>query len=189
MAPLASGGAGVVFGAFAPGKAALQDLLTVGIDPAARPRTPQDLVGVAAAPRGSVPAFGALHPGGRLELLDAGLGGAGEAQGVGAGFALADLDGDGRSELVASLTGPGSPDRVRVIRLEATSTPTAGLVFESAPIDGAILAAAAADLTGDGRDDVVLAAVQGCAASGCVSGPGPAATVLWLLSLDPREAR
>jgi hypothetical protein len=191
MAPLAAGEAGVLFGAFAPGKAALQDLLTVGVDPTARPRSSLDLVTAAAAPHGGAPAFAVLHPGGRLELLDASLDPAGEVPGVGAGFALADLDGDGWCELVASATGAGGPDRIRVTRLEPTATtdpsPTqaslAGVVFESAPIDGAIIAAAAADLTGDGRDDAVLAAVQ----------PGddgrPGATVLWLLTLDPREAR
>jgi hypothetical protein len=185
LAPLAAGGAGVLFGAFAPGKAALQDLLTVGVDPATRPRSALDLVAVAAAPHGSTPAFGVLHPGGRLELLGGALAPAGEVADVGTGFALADLDGDGRSELVASRTGPGSPDGVRVLRLDAgprpASTQTATAMWESPPIPGAVLSAAAWDLTGDGLDDVVLAAVQ----------PGPdgvAGTELWLVTLDPREA-
>jgi hypothetical protein len=43
-------------------------------------------------------------------------------------------------------------------------------------VPGALLAAAAGDLTGDGLDDVVLAAVQ----------PG-GETRLWLLTADPRE--
>lgn len=184
LAPLAAGPAGVLFGAFAPGKAALQDLLTLGVDPAAHPRTPLDLVGAAAAPRGSTPAFAVLHPGGRLELLDAALGPAGEVPGVGAGFALADLDGDGRSELLASATGRGQPDRVRVLALEPVGGGTAARAREldAMIIDGAVTSAAAADLTGDGLDDVVLAAVQPGAG-------GAAATVLWLVTLDPREAR
>jgi hypothetical protein len=168
----------VLFGGFAPGKAALQDLVTLGVDPAARPRSVGDLVGAAAAPRGGAPAMALLHPGGRLELLDAALSPAGEVTGVGAGFALADLDGDGRSEVVASATGAGEPDRVRVVRLD----PGATTAWESPAIPGAILAAAAWDLTGDGLDDAVLAAVQPGVG-------GPSGTVLWLLTLDPREGR
>ncbi len=173
MAPLAAGGAGVLFGAFAPGRAALQDLLSVGVDPAARPRGPGDLTAAAAAPGASAPAFAALHPGGRLELLDAWLGPAGEVTGVGAGFALADLDGDGRSEVVASATGPGGPDLLRVLRPGAP----AAEAWASPAIEGSVLAAAAWDLTGDGLDDAVVAAVR----------PG-AGTDLWLLTADPREA-
>lgn len=203
MAPLAAGGAGVLFGAFAPGKAALQDLLSLGVDPAARPRAEGDLVAAAAAPRGSTPAFAVLHPGGRLELLDGALGPAGQVTGVGAGFALCDLDGDGGSEVVASASGPsapGEPDRIRILRPGAQPPLAPGeragerwapaeLVprWTSPPLEGAVLAAAAFDLTGDGLDDAILAAQDPCPAG---AAPGPACgTTLWLLTLDPREAR
>jgi hypothetical protein len=186
MAPLASGEAGTLFGAFAPGKAALADLLALGVDPAARPRSPGDLAAVAAAPRGGPVAFAALRPDGRLELLGPGLAPAGLVDGVGAGFALADLDGDGEAEVVASLAAPAGPDRLRVLRLAAPAAGgregrAASTAWESEPIDGALLAGAAADLTGDGVDDALLAAA--------VTGAGGApATDLWLLTADPREA-
>jgi len=84
----------------------------------------------------------------------------------------ADLNGDGEPELVASSAEPGAEDRVRVSRL----APAPETVFQSQPVPGAILAAAAGDLSGDGVDDVVLAALQ----------PG-GGTQLWLLTADPRE--
>jgi hypothetical protein len=185
LAPLASGEAGVLFGSFAAGRAALQDLLALGVDPDTRPRSPRDLAAVAAAPHGGPVAFGALHPDGRLELLDGRLGPAGQLEGVGAGFALADLDGDGTAELVASLATPAAPDRLRVLRLAPTGRPAEGAeragppAFESPPVAGLILCGAAADLTGDGHDDALLAADA--------SGPDGPATELWLLTADVRE--
>lgn len=134
-------------------------------------------------------AFGALHPDGRLELLDESLGRAGHVEGVGAGFALADLDGDGTAELVASLASPTAPDRLRVVRLAPVGLPAAGAegagpaappAYESPPISGPILCGAAADLTGDGLDDALLAADA--------VGPDGPATELWLLTADVRES-
>ncbi|MBK9518033.1 MAG: VCBS repeat-containing protein [Anaeromyxobacter sp.] len=182
LAPLAAGQAGLLFGAFAPGKGALSDLLATWADPAALPRTPRDLVAVAAAPGPSPVAFAALGPDAQLQLLDADLAALGAVPGVGAGFALADLDGDGAAELVASRATAGPGDALRVLRLEAH--PPAGLpapAFESAEVEGAFTAGTAADLTGDGLDDALLAAE--------VRGPdGAPATDLWLLSLDARES-
>jgi len=186
MAPLAAGDAGVLFGAFADGRGALQDLLAVGPAPAAPPRSARLLAGVAAAPRGRSPAFAALRPGGELELLGPSLAPLGQVQGVGAGFALADLDGDGAAELVASQPTAGEPDRLRVIRLGGAGRSSAQAdeppAFRSGPVEGQLLCGAAADLTGDGLDDVLLAAVLGA--------PGEAqATELWLLTVDGRATR
>jgi hypothetical protein len=61
------------------------------------------------------------------------------------------------------------------------------VAWESPPIPGAVVAAAAADLTGDGLDDVVLVAVKRCGGRPCAG--DAAETTLWLLTLDPREAR
>lgn len=78
-----------------------------------------------------------------------------EAAPVGAGVALADVDGDGVLERVGSeATAPGAEDRLVV----ATAR---GAVRELRPVPGAIRALAAGDATGDGRDDVVVAASAG----------------------------
>jgi hypothetical protein len=199
MVPLASGEAGLLFGAFAEDKGALQDLLSNGADPSARPRSALDLTAVTAAPHGGRVAFAALLPAGLLQLLGPDLAPVGAVAGVGAGFALADLDGDGAAELVASQATAGGADRLRVVR-PALATPPAGarvpddaaaaagrapgpvIAFQSGPIEGQFTAAAAADLTGDGLDDAILAAE--------VAGQdGTQATELWLLTLDPLEAR
>lgn len=185
MAPLATSEVGTLFGGFAAGRAALQDALALGVDPHLPLRSPGDLAAVAAAPRGGRVAFAAAHPDGRLELLDARLAPAGIVDGAGAGFALADLDGDGAAELVASLATPAAPDRIRVLPLAAIGESAAAgqpraPAFESPPVAGLLLCGAAADLTGDGLDDALLAAD--------VSGPEGAATELWLLTADVREA-
>lgn len=172
-APLAAGGAGSLFGWFAPGLPAFQDRVSTSADAAAPPRSARRLLGAAAAPRPGRAAFALLRDDDRAEIADASLAPACPAvEGVGAGLALADLGGEGEAELVASSAEPGESDRVRVLRL----FPAAETVYQSQPVPGAILAAAAGDLTGDGLDDAVLAAVQ-------PSGE----TRLWLLTADPRE--
>ncbi len=173
-APIAAGGAGPLFGAFVPGRGVLADLLSPFVDPTAHPRSPRELIGVAAAPRPGRVAYAVLGSDFTLQLfgptLDRVLP---DVPGVGAGFALADLDGDGEPELVASSAVPGPRDRVRVLRHGAR----VAVVFESADVEGALLSGAAADVTGDGLDDAVLAAAL----------PG-GGTQLWLLSTDARGA-
>jgi hypothetical protein len=188
-APLCAGEAGRLFGAFVPGTSVLEDLISPLVDPAARPRSARTLYGVAAAPRRGPIAFAVLGTDLRLELLGPELE-AVEATATstatakqapapltGAGFALADLDGDGTAELAASSPDPHAPERIRILAPLAA----APLLLESEPIDGAILAGAGFDLTGDGTDDAVLASVRG---------EGSAAfTVLLLVTADPAEAQ
>ena len=101
-------------------------------------------------------AFAVLDADLRLELLGSDLSPAAPpVAGVGVGFALADLDGDGAAELVASAPSASGEDRVRV--LTPPGRAAAGLRVR--PLAGAILAAAGGDLTGDGVDDAVLALI------------------------------
>ncbi len=181
-APLCAGEAGRLFGDFSPGTGVLRDVLSPLVDTAPTPRSERTLYGVAAAPRGGPITFAALGTDLSLELLAADLrpvaAGAFPAGApvTGSGFALADLDGDGTAELVASSPDPSAPERVRVLAPLAK----APLLLESAPVSGAILAGAAGDLTGDGVDDAVLAAVV-------TGAEGEAATDLLLVTADPRE--
>jgi len=178
-APLCAGEAGRLFGAFVPGSGVLADVLAPFADPGAVPRSGRTLYGVQAAPRAGPIAFAALGTDLRLELLGRDLRPAAPGRAslaTGSGFALADLDGDGTAEVVASSPDPSALERVRVLAPLAE----APLLLESAPIAGAILAGAGGDLTGDGVDDAVLAAVS--------TGPsGEAVTDLLLVTADPRE--
>lgn len=168
-APLASGEGGAVYGAFAGGRIA--DLLRPSPDAEARPRSGAERLAVGAAPRAGRVAFGVLGGDFVLRLLDASLAPIGpDLPQVGAGFALADLDGDGEPEVVASSCAPGAADEVRVVR----PGPPEQLVYESRAVEGAVLAGAAWDLTGDGLDDAVLAAAL-----------PDGTTRLWLLTADP----
>ncbi len=193
-APLCAGGAGRLLGAFVPGTAVFADLLTPLVDREARPRSARALYGAAAAPRGGRIAFAVLGTDLRLELLGADLAPVQQrrALATGSAFALADLDGDGIAELVASSPEPGPPDRLRIFAPLSDSP----LVFESALPERATLAAAAAgDLTGDGVDDAVLAMVVApgdappVMAAGGEPQPYPTAhTTLLLVTRDPRVA-
>jgi hypothetical protein len=181
-APLCAGGAGRLFGSFEPGTGVFRDSLGTLVDPAAGPRSERTLYGAACSPRDGPIAFAVLDTALALELDGPDLEPIGPpappgAPVTGSGFALADLDGDGTAELVASSPDPAAPERIRVL------APLAGkpLLLESPPIAGAILAGAAGDLTGDGLDDAVLAAV-------IARDDGAPVTDLLLVSADPREA-
>lgn len=177
-APLCAGEAGRLFGAFAPGTGVFRDALSPFVEPGAAPRSERMLYGVAAAPRGGRIAFAALGTDLRLELLGPDLRPVPSAAplATGSGFALADLDGDGTAELVASAADPSAPERIRVLAPLAR----APLLLESAPFQGAILAGAGGDVTGDGLDDAVLAVVSAGAG-------GEAVTELIVVTGDPRE--
>jgi hypothetical protein len=177
-APLCAGEAGRLFGAFVPGTGVLRDVLSPFAEPGVAARSERTLYGVAAAPRGGRIAFAALGTDLRLELLGPDLRPVASAAplATGSGFALADLDGDGTAELVASSADPSAPERIRVLAPLAR----APLLLESAPVQGAILAGAGGDVTGDGLDDAVLAAVS--------AGPGgEPVTDLLVVTSDPRE--
>jgi hypothetical protein len=176
--PLCAGDDGPLFGRFIPGTSALADLLVAGVDPAAAPASTRRLVGTAAVPRGGPIAFAVLDARHRLELLDRALApAAAPLEGVGAGFALADLDGDGTAEVIASAPVASGPDRVRILSVRAGMSP----VWSSQPLAGLVLAGAASDLTGDGVDDALLAAVE-------PAEDGASRTTLLLLTADSREA-
>lgn len=176
--PLCAGDAGPLFGTFEPGTGALRDPRGAG---GGAPRSGRRLQAVACAPRGGPIAFAALGADLRLALLGPQLrpvalpARAAAALATGAGLALADLDDDGTAELVASSADPAAPERIRIV----APLSEAPLLLESAPVEGAILAGAAGDLTGDGADDAVLAAI--------VEEAGAAWTRLLLVTSDPRE--
>lgn len=176
-APVCASEGGPLFGAFAPDEGLLVDQLTPSVDPDARPRSDRLLFAVSAAPHAGPIAYAALDADLRLELLGPDLQPAAPAlPGVGVGFALADLDGDGTAEVVASSPLPTADDRVRVIAPRAERP----LLLESGPMAGAILAGAGGDLTGDGIDDAVLALVSKGA-------DGAWTTELLLVTADARE--
>jgi hypothetical protein len=173
-APLCAGDAGRLFGAFEPGTGVLRDRLSALVDdgPARSART---LYGAACAPRGGPVAHAVLGTDLTVELLGPDLDPvpAPAPLSTGCGFALGDVDGDGAAELVASSADPSAPEVIRVVAPLSGRT----LSVAAARIPGPLVAGAAGDLTGDGVDDAVLAAVV----------DGGAATELLLVTSDPRE--
>jgi hypothetical protein len=113
---------------------------------------PLGAVSIAANPRPGAPAFVAVSPDGAAILLDLELKVSEAPVGpTGAAIALGDLDGDGVSELVTSAFARAD-DRVRLTRLNGKT-----VLFESEVLPVNLVAAAAGDLAGEGRDQVILA--------------------------------
>jgi len=81
----------------------------------------------------------------------------GGAVGYGAALALPDLEQDGTAELLASgADRPGETDRLHLLRARADGTLIA--VWSSEEIEGWVMVAGAADLDGDGREELVAIA-------------------------------
>jgi len=150
-----SGEAGVLRGSLQPGRNQFAADVRLGTRAASLPFGP---VTIAANPRAGAPAFVAVSPDGAVSFLDAELKPSDPQFGpLGAAIALGDLDGDGTVELVTSLFARAD-DRLRLTRLDGKT-----VLFESEVLPVNLVAAAAGDLLGDGRD---VAVVAGWAADG-----------------------
>jgi hypothetical protein len=74
--------------------------------------------------------------------------------GYGAALGLADVDQDGAPEVLTSdVTGPGEADRLHLLRLRRDAAIVS--VWSSEPMPGMVLVAGAADVDGDGADELL----------------------------------
>jgi len=154
--PLASGAAGTLSAANANGTDIFGPEVKLG---AASHVLARPFFALAANPGVSAPAFLASFPEGQVQPLSAALEPLGPMLTGGIG-ALADLDGDGKPELILSGPQPlGESDHLRVLELAAPADSTPRSVFE-ADVPGGIVAATSGDLNGDGKPDAILAALQ-----------------------------
>lgn len=149
--PLAAGASGVVMARNAPGTNLFGPDVQLGDASHTLPRTP---IAMGANPRPGNPAFVAIYPDGVVQPLTSTL--AEDGAPIPGGIAaLADLDGDGKPELVVSGPQPQGPsDTVRIL-----APPNAAPLLQQ-DVPGAVVAAISGDLDGDGKDDVLLAALQ-----------------------------
>lgn len=156
--PAAAGAAGTLAAMPAPGTNLFAPTLLVGAGGAA-PRAVSvagPFVAALAAPAGGGVPFGLVSADGSFAPLRADLSPAGPSvSGVGDAAALADLDGDGVAELVASERVAAAPDRVRVVRLGGTAAPA----VEAREVD-AVLVVGASGTLGDG-DEAIFGATDG----------------------------
>lgn len=158
--PLVSGPAGVLSAMQAPqSNLFAPTLLLADAASGAAPRaaaTPAPFVTALSAPSGGALPFGLVTGSGVFISVQADLTfGTAPVEGLGDAAALADLDGDGVAELLASGRTAAAPDAIRAIRLGAGG----GSPIESAPIDAVLVIAASGDL--GGGDEAIFAATDG----------------------------
>jgi hypothetical protein len=80
-----------------------------------------------------------------------------DISGVGVAFDIADVDNDGRPELIASANGvPGEADAVTVRTLDSSATAADPNVFRKG-FNGGVAGVAAGDVDADGDVDVIAA--------------------------------
>jgi len=149
---LGQGARGAISGAIVPGTHLFEARVELpGSPPLELPFRP---VAIAANARDSGPEMLAVGGEGEVALVSDGALLPVNAPFAGAGAALADLDGEGTTELI--LSGRGRErDRVRVFALREGAL---SLVWESQEVPGAFMAGASSDLDADGADEAVLAA-------------------------------
>ena len=150
-APVARVGDGALMGAFSPGQNGFAAVLASGSAPA-----PFTAASVHSAPGGFAFLFVMADGAGTLSVGTL-ASPPGKLSGLGAGSALADLDGDGRPELVTS--SPRLAPEVDELRAYALNGNVLGPeLWHTAdlPKGARVLQVAAADVDGDGTDELIV---------------------------------
>ena len=155
--PVCAGSGGVLVGGVVAGKGLIEHVAHAN---SPGHFLPEPVVAVAASLRpASNASFLAMLPDGSGQLLGTDLTPLGAAiPSVGVGSVLADLDGDGQAELIATIGAPTTDDHIRAFRIgHGTLTP---LEVGGDAVAGEVLAGATGDFDATGREVAVLAAVS-----------------------------
>jgi hypothetical protein len=153
-----AGSGGVLVGVPVPGKGLIEHVAHAN---SPGHFLPDPVAAVAASVRpGNGAAFLAMLPDGSAQLLGVDLAPLGASvPNVGLGSVLADLDGDGQAELVATTGAPVTEEHLRAFRIgHGVLSP---LEVSGDAISGEVLAGVAGDYDASGRDVAVLAAISG----------------------------